>query len=165
MTWGKCVMRIFALWRFKKLGEWTSSRKYRVLRRYHVDNNPINRVDPLGLYWLEDLSNFSAGFGDTITFGGTRWIRQQLDYDDVVNPCSGYYTGGSIAGIGASLVLGELAFARWAQLSFSRQSHNIFRIISKRFKWGARIDKPHRNLMGDSWFKRNFPHPHFWKWR
>ena len=61
----------------------------------YVGNNPVNYTDPMGLYWLEDLSNFSAGFGDTISFGATRWIRQQMGTDDVVNKCSDAYRAGS----------------------------------------------------------------------
>lgn len=62
-------------------------------------NDSINETDPLGLDWLQDLSDFSAGFGDNVTFGGTRLIRQYFGYDDVVNKCSGWYKGGEWAGL------------------------------------------------------------------
>lgn len=100
----------------------------------YTGNNPINRVDPLGLYWLEDLSNFSAGFGDTITFGGTAWLREQGGYNDVVNPCSGYYTGGSIAGIGADLALGGAGALKAAGYSTKIAIHGAkhpFKYIGK----------------------------------
>ena len=68
----------------------------------YVGNNSLKYVDPLGLYgWdegLQDSANFFAGFGDTITFGGTIWIRQQMGTDDFVNKCSGSYTGGKWSG-------------------------------------------------------------------
>jgi len=100
----------------------------------YTGNNPINRVDPLGLYWLEDLSNFSAGFGDTITFGGTAWLREQGGYNDVVNSCSGYYTGGAITGIGADLALGGAGALKAAGYSTKIAIHGAkhpFKYIGK----------------------------------
>jgi RHS repeat-associated protein len=64
----------------------------------YANNSPIQFIDPSGLSFLGSLSDFSAGFGDTLTFGATRWIRQKLGVDDVVNPCSGWYTAGEITG-------------------------------------------------------------------
>jgi len=68
----------------------------------YVLGDPINRFDPLGLYswddFLQDAANFSAGFGDTITFGLTRKIRQWMGTDHVVDPCAGFYKAGKVAG-------------------------------------------------------------------
>ncbi len=72
----------------------------------YVESDPINFVDPYGLYWLKDWSDFFGGFGDFITFGGTGWLRDQWGYGGFVDPCSGWYTGGEIAGFGASVALG-----------------------------------------------------------
>ena len=66
----------------------------------YVDNNPICNIDPLGLYWLQDLSDFAAGFGDTVSFGLTKWFRQKLGVDSVVNTCSNWYSSGKWAGYG-----------------------------------------------------------------
>ncbi len=56
-----------------------------------------------GLGWLADttlrpISDIVAGFGDTITFGGTRWIRSQWNqafgwYDSVDYDSAGYNVG------------------------------------------------------------------------
>ena len=35
----------------------------------YVGNNPTGRVDPYGLDWLDNLSNFSAGAGDFLSGG------------------------------------------------------------------------------------------------
>lgn len=70
-------------------------------RYAYVDSDPINTVDPfgtLGMSTLQKLSDFSAGFGDRLTFGGTAWLRRKLGSDDVVNKCSGWYLGGEIVG-------------------------------------------------------------------
>jgi RHS repeat-associated protein len=74
---------------------------------YCIDD-PVNGIDPEGLYsWLDfgdDAANFSAGFGDTITFGATAWIRDQWndkvwgDEFDSVDPCSDSYTAGKWSG-------------------------------------------------------------------
>ncbi len=69
-------------------------------RYTYVDGDPINHLDPTGLISVtwQDVSDFSAGFGDTLTFNATRWVRRKLDVDDVVNKCSGWYAAGGIAG-------------------------------------------------------------------
>jgi RHS repeat-associated protein len=83
----------------------------------YTENNPINFVDPLGLYsWNEfwgDAGNLSSGFADTLSKdillsldfyrilnsfvelpSPTQAIRQIVGADDVVDPCSGWYKGG-----------------------------------------------------------------------
>ncbi len=83
-------------------------------------NNPTCWVDPFGLDWTDYIpnwifpaANFSAGMGDVISFTGTRLVRRALDYDDVVNKCSGAYGAGRWAGIahGALMGGGRLAYA------------------------------------------------------
>ncbi len=102
----------------------------------YVMNNPMNWRDPLGLYsgddFLQDASNFSAGFGDAISFGLTQKFRQHFGYDDVVNKSSGLYVGGEVAGTvvglvvpsgpvkGASLALKGAAEAKIAATALSR---------------------------------------------
>ncbi len=66
----------------------------------YVGSDPINLIDPLGTaggFW-QNLTDFSAAFGDRLTFGGTAWLRRKLGVDDVVDKCSGWYLAGSIAG-------------------------------------------------------------------
>lgn len=53
---------------------------------------------------MQGLTDFSAGFGDTITFGLTRWVRKKLDLNDVVNPCSGFYSVGGVTGFAVGVV-------------------------------------------------------------
>ena len=69
----------------------------------YVGNDPINLTDPMGLDWLENLSNFAAGFGDSLTFGLTDWIREQMGINDVVDKCSGWYKGGEYTEIAAEI--------------------------------------------------------------
>jgi hypothetical protein len=64
----------------------------------------------MGLYSLDDFladaANFTAGFGDTLTWGVTNAIRDQMGTNDVVNRCSGMYSAGEWTGVGASTVIG-----------------------------------------------------------
>jgi RHS repeat-associated protein len=69
----------------------------------YVAGDPINFRDPLGHDAADNFESFSAGFGDAITFGLTRWIRKGLGIDGV-NTCSGWYTGGEIVGVVALTV-------------------------------------------------------------
>ena len=58
---------------------------------------------------LEHLSNFVSGFGDSLTFGGTQWLRKKLNADKVVNPCSKLYTAGVYVALGVGYF--RLAYA------------------------------------------------------
>lgn len=57
--------------------------------------------------WLDRASDFAAGFGDTISFGATRYIRNHIGfYDGTVNYDSASYTVGEVSGVAASVALG-----------------------------------------------------------
>ncbi|HYH10576.1 MAG TPA: IPT/TIG domain-containing protein [Thermoanaerobaculia bacterium] len=80
----------------------------------YVVNDPINLVDPTGTDWveaLETVANFSAGFGDTMTFGATNWIRDQIGGNEGINHCSGAYAVGMYTEIAAEVALTGGSFA------------------------------------------------------
>ena len=66
---------------------------------------------------MDNLANLSAGFGDTLTLGATKWIRkkwnQWADLSDSVNPCSGYYKGGKYSAYAWEVVFGAASAARF----------------------------------------------------
>ncbi len=71
----------------------------------YAGDNPINYSDPTGLIFgipgtpsWEEVGEGIVGWGDTITFGGTEWVREQLG-DNNINACSGAYEAGGIAGL------------------------------------------------------------------
>jgi len=90
----------------------------------YVGDNPVGRLDPYGLDWLTNLSNFSAGTGDYLSGGfmnsfgfaervlGNRatplsqFVRQLSPLGDVVDECSAAYGAGEYTGalIGTSLI-------------------------------------------------------------
>jgi RHS repeat-associated protein len=88
----------------------------------YCGNNPASFLDAYGLAWydFENISNWAAGYGDVISFGGTRWIRDrfpdyfQQDYDSTA------YRGGEWTGMVHSLALGggRLAYAGLARTGF-----------------------------------------------
>jgi len=79
----------------------------------YAGDNPLNYGDPTGLLFgvelpsLEEVGEGIGGWGDTITFGGTEWVREQLG-DNNIDACSGAYQGGGIAGlVTGALIPGE----------------------------------------------------------
>jgi RHS repeat-associated protein len=83
--------------------------------------NPLNIIDPLGLWGFGDplpqsVVNIAAGFGDGVSFGATAFIRELSDTNDVVDTSSAEYVGAVVAGLavnyigyetGAELAIGD----------------------------------------------------------
>ncbi|MBI5492888.1 MAG: RHS repeat-associated core domain-containing protein [Deltaproteobacteria bacterium] len=128
----------------------------------YTGNNPVNRIDPLGLDWIDDLADFSAGMGDTLTFGGTKLIREQWNEaygwgEDAANQCSDFYTAGKWSGYALEAALGAGLSEQALQIEVNVLSKgNVLKIISKKLRRGFRIDPAHH---GKRW-----GHPHWWKW-
>jgi len=107
----------------------------------YVANDPVNLIDPEGTNWFgfwEDVGNLSAGFGDKITFGGTRWLRKNVfDADDMVDPCSALYKAGGYVGDAWLIVASELALMRFCKvggyvLRQSKTGKILLRVMTKR---------------------------------
>jgi RHS repeat-associated protein len=76
----------------------------------YAGDDPLNVGDPTGLLFgiglrsLEEVGGGIAGWGDTITLGATKWVREQIG-DENVDTCSGaYQSGGLVTGV---LIPGE----------------------------------------------------------
>lgn len=85
----------------------------------YVDSNPLSYMDPYGLFGRADMPtlpqgmvDFSAGFGDVMSFGATDWLRGRTGWNDTVDKCSGAYSGGELTGVGVGLAMGGAAMAR-----------------------------------------------------
>jgi len=117
----------------------------------YVKNGPVNLVDPYGLDWLSNLSNGSAGFGDTISFGATKWVRRKMGTDSLVNSCSVSYSVGKVGGYATLAVLfrTRLRFPRLAGTGKSDVIMRWFRGYKTRFD----ITKP---------YPHKIPHVHWW---
>jgi len=136
----------------------------------YAGQNPIIFIDPLGLSWLDwrgfdyldPVGNFAAGFGDTITIGGTEWIRDQWNKKvwgeefDSVDPCSDSYTAGKWSGYaweaGMAAATAPKLFGKGALLNANRYlrigvgrkgGEKVFRIagdVVKKVKKNGHID-------------------------
>lgn len=69
---------------------------------YYAGDNPLNEADPSGRESL--LGEAIAGWGDTITFGGTKWVREQIG-DENVDTCSGAYQAGGYSGLVTAVLI------------------------------------------------------------
>jgi len=80
----------------------------------YAADNPVNFGDPTGLLWgitlpswAEEGTDAIAGWGDRLTFGATKWVRERLG-DENVDTCSSGYRAGEAAGFATAwLVPGE----------------------------------------------------------
>jgi len=100
----------------------------------YVLNDPVNFVDPEGLFTLIDTANVAAGFGDTISFGGTDWVREQNGSNDVIDKCSGSYKAGKYAGYAfgfASGGGGATRAAGWTTRLMLHNAHHRFPLVGK----------------------------------
>jgi RHS repeat-associated protein len=74
----------------------------------YANENPTNGSDPSGDGFWDDVQNFAAGFGNTVTLGLTTSLSSAiagaLGRQLTVNTCSGWYTAGEIAGYAALTV-------------------------------------------------------------
>jgi RHS repeat-associated protein len=79
----------------------------------YAGSDPLDNGDPTGRFCLgsvctpslQDVGDWTAGFGDTVTFGGTKQIRRLINYaqtgntnDIGVDQCSNFYHWGAVGG-------------------------------------------------------------------
>lgn len=132
----------------------------------YVGGNPISYYDPYGLWAWGDLIpqgvvDFSAGFGDTVSFGLTNWARNQMGTNGAVNKCSGDYTAGEVAGVAVDTVIGgaagwEAAGAKGAGKEFSHWIPK--RMGGPRSKWNGNYVTPAQHYYHDP-----FRYPQDWR--
>jgi len=70
----------------------------------YAGDNPVNHGDPTGLDFLEEVGEGVAGWGDTITFGATNWVREELGINNI-DACSGAYQAGGYAGLATGVLI------------------------------------------------------------
>lgn len=77
----------------------------------YVGDNPLNFSDPTGLIFgipgtpsWEEVGEGVAGWGDKLTFGATKWAREELGNNNI-NPCSSAYQAGGYGGLATALLI------------------------------------------------------------
>ena len=122
-SWTSSLYYFRARWYDPITGRWLSNDPIGIsggLNQYvFCGNNPVNFRDPLGLDWFDNMSNFSAGFADTLTFGLTSAARSGMGYGSQVDKCSGSYSGGKVAGFIHGLAMGGASL-------FNAGAHTVF---------------------------------------
>jgi hypothetical protein len=98
----------------------------------YADGNPISEYDPYGLLGLDDISNAAAGFGDTISFGLTSYIRGQWGVGGVDN-CSSAYGFGQLAGVAYDVALGGAGGLAASEANAGRAGYEFSHWIPNRF--------------------------------
>ncbi len=125
----------------------------------YVGNDPINRIDPSGLYdeyeLLHDASNFSAGLGDALSFGLGSLVREDVLDIHNVDIHSKAYLAGSLASLAVGLArmtyaflakVGSVVAPTAVSASAFRQSlKSIFRLGIKK-RWRTPNIKPGTTL-------------------
>ena len=76
----------------------------------YADEDPISNSDPLGLLDVNDVADYAAGFGDTLSFGLTGYIRSQWGINSV-DKCSRAYAFGMYSEVGLEVGLTGASFA------------------------------------------------------
>jgi RHS repeat-associated protein len=80
----------------------------------YAGNNPLNGRDNSGLDielgfasiptpTFEEVGNFAAGFTDTLTFGATKWVREELGIN--VDTCSTAYRAGGYSALAVAVLI------------------------------------------------------------
>jgi RHS repeat-associated protein len=102
----------------------------------YVGNSPTDLADPLGLDVWSDAGNLAAGFGDTISLGGTAWIRslwvEQFGLPDTVDQSSGWNLAGRKAGKAfdaVSMVVGGVGAVRAASAVGPRVGRSLLTVL------------------------------------
>jgi hypothetical protein len=123
----------------------------------YVYGNPVILFDPYGLWaWGDPIPqsvvDASAGFGDTISFGFTDWVRDQMDTNSSVNKCSSAYSAGEWTGVGFGFAAGGAAGWRAggrkaAGTEFSHWIPN--RMGGPRSRWNGNHVSPRRHYYHD----------------
>jgi RHS repeat-associated protein len=104
--------------------------------RYSSDN-PINNIDPFGLYdvwdFAKDFGSFSEAFADTFTFGSASRLNNAVGADRAVDRCSWVHTAGTVAGIASGIVIGGAVGADAAEARAGEEGYEFSHAIPKRY--------------------------------
>ena len=89
----------------------------------------ISGIDPLGLDWLDNLANFTAGGADSLTMGTHAYLRRLLSINDGIDVENGWYQAGETT---------EMVVEVTVTLGAATSRHVAKRVVRSRLEAGAR---------------------------
>ncbi len=101
----------------------------------YVGGNPISRIDPFGLDWVNNVGDFAAGAGSVLSFGLTDVINNATGASSAVNKCSGWHMLGTATGIALTTAIGGAAGAEAAEANAGEEGYEFSHWIPNR--WGG----------------------------
>jgi hypothetical protein len=81
----------------------------------------------------QGVVDYSAGFGDTLSFGITNQIRNGMGTNGVVDKCSGAYTAGQVSGVALDAAIGGAAGLEAAEANAGKAGFEFSHWIPNRF--------------------------------
>ena len=99
-------------------------------------NSVISAYDMYGQDWIDNIANFSAGVGDSLTMGLTSWLRKRLDIDCAVNYSSGSYITGEVTefAVETTITLGGSMLRKIAIKYAGKQGRKMLVPATKKLK-------------------------------
>jgi RHS repeat-associated protein len=152
----------------------------------YANGNPLRYGDPYGLFGLSDatdavfgavwhatggwspsqsLVDGAAGFGDTLSFGGTNVLRNWMGVNGGVDRCSAAYRNGELGAMGLSIAFGGAHLGRNAlyQMGSSGLGTGLRRLASDRRTWDSVRDSWSLAAGGGQrWLAANGQSLHHW---
>jgi RHS repeat-associated protein len=98
----------------------------------YVANDPIYRIDPLGLDWIRNISNISAGAGSALSFGLTDVINDATGASSVIDKCSLAHRFGTGIGVALGIAIGGALGAEAAEANAGRKGYEFSHFIPDR---------------------------------
>jgi RHS repeat-associated protein len=129
----------------------------------YVENGPINRIDSLGLDWLNNLADFSTGAGSILSFGLTDVINDATGASSVVSKCSLSHKLGGATGIGLSIAIGGAAGAEAAEANAGRDGSEFSHFIPNRMGGPRSVFNGNYVTQELHYLTDNFRHPSGWQ--
>jgi RHS repeat-associated protein len=112
----------------------------------YVVGDPVNLVDPSGTtsWWIQladGAGNVAAGFGDSISFGITDWVREQMGTNGAVDKCGKGYFGGEVGAFlydlfkGGSGTIAKAGVKNAAKKAAKRKSKEVAEKAAGALRW------------------------------
>jgi RHS repeat-associated protein len=111
----------------------------------YADAAPTTYTDPLGLWEWGDplpqgLVDFTAGFGDHLSFGLTNVVREATGLNGVVNKCDGLYAAGRKSAL--AMEIGLLGASAGLKALARLKPTTVARAEQRRWVGGGTVETP-----------------------